>query len=109
MLTNLLLKIFVPGADQILTPEKRVRCGIMSGITGIVCNAVLAAVKICLAVYAGSIAIAADAVNGISFADSVRHASSFIARVLRRTVELDIPKTDGICFEEFLAEINEVV
>ena len=66
MLTNLLLKIFVPGADQILTPEKRVRCGIMSGITGIVCNAVLAAVKICLAVYAGSIAIAADAVNNLS-------------------------------------------
>ncbi len=66
MLTNLLLKLFVPGADQILTPEKRVRCGIMSGITGIVCNAVLAAVKICLAVYAGSIAIAADAVNNLS-------------------------------------------
>lgn len=49
--------------------------------------------------------IAADAVNGIGFADSVRHASSFIAKVLRRTVELDLPKTDGICFEEFLSEI----
>ena len=40
--------------------------------------------------------IAADAVNGVGFVDSVRHASSFIAKVLRRTVELDIPKTDGI-------------
>lgn len=49
--------------------------------------------------------IAADAVNGVSFTDSVRHASSFIAKVLRRTVELDLPKTDGICFEEFLLEI----
>ncbi len=49
--------------------------------------------------------IAADAVNGVSFADSVRHASSFIARVLRRTVELNLPSTDGICFEEFLSEI----
>ncbi len=49
--------------------------------------------------------VAADAVNGVSFADSVRHASSFIAKVLRRTVELDLPKTDGICFEEFLSEI----
>ncbi|MBR2905527.1 MAG: cation transporter [Lentisphaeria bacterium] len=66
MLTNLLLKVFVPGADKVLTPEKRVRCGIMSGIAGIVCNAVLAVVKICLAVYAGSIAIAADAVNNLS-------------------------------------------
>lgn len=49
--------------------------------------------------------IAADAVNGVEFADSVRHASSFVAKVLRRTVELDLPKTDGICFEEFLKEI----
>lgn len=49
--------------------------------------------------------IAADAVNGLDFSDSVRHASSFIAKVLRRTVELDLPKTDGICFEECLLEI----
>lgn len=49
--------------------------------------------------------IAADAVNGVSFTDSVHHASSFIAKVLRRTAELNIPETDGICFEEFLVEI----
>ena len=51
--------------------------------------------------------IAADAVNGVSFFASVRHAAVFIAKVLRRAVELDIPTTDGICFEEFLAEIGE--
>ncbi len=50
--------------------------------------------------------IAADAVNGVDFIKSVRHASSFIAKVLRRTVELDLPKTDGICFEEFLCELG---
>lgn len=49
--------------------------------------------------------IAADAVNGVDFAASVGHASSFIAKVLRRTLELDLPKTDGICFEEFLTDI----
>ena len=49
--------------------------------------------------------IAADAVNGVDFVSSVCHASSFIAKVLRRTVELDLPKTDGICFEEYLTEI----
>lgn len=49
--------------------------------------------------------IAADAVNGVDFTESVRHASSFIAKILRRTMELDLPKTDGICFEEFLQEI----
>lgn len=49
--------------------------------------------------------ISADAVNNVDFIDSVRHASCFIAKVLRRTVELDLPKTDGICFEELLTEI----
>ncbi len=49
--------------------------------------------------------IAADAVNGSNFSASVCHASSFIAKALRRTLELGLPKTDGICFEEFLSEI----
>ena len=50
--------------------------------------------------------IAADAVNGKTLVEAVTHASSFIAKVLRRTVELDIPQADGICFEEFLSEIE---
>ena len=49
--------------------------------------------------------IAADAVLGVGIVDSVRHASDFISKVLKRTLELDIPKTDGVCFEEFLKEI----
>lgn len=49
--------------------------------------------------------LAADAVKGVCLTDSVRHASAFIAKALRRTMELDMPKTDGICFEEFLKEI----
>ena len=49
--------------------------------------------------------IAADAVNGKELTDSVQHASSFIAKALRRTVELNVPETDGLCFEEFLSEI----
>lgn len=49
--------------------------------------------------------IAADAVKGKSLIESVGHASSFIAKALRRTVELNIPQPDGICFEEFLCEI----
>ena len=49
--------------------------------------------------------IAADAVNGVEFSEAVRHASSFIAKTLRRTVEMNLPNTDGICFEEFLSEI----
>lgn len=49
--------------------------------------------------------IAADAVNGVHITDAVRHASEFIAKALRLTLERNIPKTDGICFEEFLCEI----
>lgn len=49
--------------------------------------------------------IAADAVNGNSINNAVLHASSFVAKALKRTVELDIPEADGICFEEFLKEI----
>ena len=66
MLTALLLKLFVPEAHQKMTREVRIRCGIVSGITGIVCNLLLAAVKIILAVISGSISAAADAVNNLS-------------------------------------------
>ena len=51
--------------------------------------------------------IAADSVNGKDLVSAVRHASGFIAKVLRRTVELDLPDTDGICFEEYLTEIQQ--
>ncbi len=52
--------------------------------------------------------IAADTVNGMALTDAVEHASAFIAKVLRRTVEMSLPKTDGLCFEEFLTEIDLV-
>lgn len=51
--------------------------------------------------------IAADAVNGKDLTSAVRHASSFIAKVLRRTLEMGLPDTDGICFEEYLTEIQQ--
>ena len=49
--------------------------------------------------------IAADVVNGKSFIDAVSHASAFVSRALKHTVDFNIPETDGICFEEFLKEI----
>ncbi len=49
--------------------------------------------------------IAADAVNGVDFGESVRHASRFVAKCIRRTEEMGIPRTDGICFEEYLKEL----
>ena len=70
MLTSLILKWTVPGIDKEMTSEKRTRCGIVSGVTGIVCNILLIIVKLVLAALSGSIAIAAEAVNNLTDAGS---------------------------------------
>lgn len=46
--------------------------------------------------------IAADAVNGVPFGESVRKASLFIKRCIEKSIELGLPVTDGVCFEEVL-------
>ena len=46
--------------------------------------------------------IAADAVNGVDFRVSVRKASRFVKACITRSIERDIPLTDGVCFEELL-------
>ena len=46
--------------------------------------------------------IAADAVNGVDFAESVRKASKFIKKCILKSIEMEIPLTDGVCFEELL-------
>ena len=46
--------------------------------------------------------IAADAVNGVAFQDSVRKASLFIKKCMLKSEDKDIPLPDGVCFEEIL-------
>ncbi len=46
--------------------------------------------------------IAADAVNGVDFQTSVKKASRFIKKCILKSIELEIPLTDGVCFEEVL-------
>ncbi|MDD3240475.1 MAG: pyridoxamine kinase [Lachnospira sp.] len=50
--------------------------------------------------------IAADAVNGVNFHESVRKASTFIKKCIMKSIELDIPLTDGVCFEELLTTLR---
>lgn len=50
--------------------------------------------------------LAADAVNGVSFDVSVSKASRFIKNCIKRSIELDIPLTDGVCFEELLYKLK---
>lgn len=46
--------------------------------------------------------ITADAVNGVPFAQSVKKASNFIKKCILKSMEMEIPLTDGVCFEEIL-------
>lgn len=46
--------------------------------------------------------IAADAVNDVPFEVSVKKASNFIKKCILKSIQLDIPVTDGVCFEEVL-------
>lgn len=50
--------------------------------------------------------ISADAVNGVPFHASVKKASHFIKRCILKSIELDIPLTDGVCFEEVLHTLH---
>lgn len=50
--------------------------------------------------------VAADAVNGVEFYTSVKKASLFIKKCILKSIELDIPLTDGVCFEEILHKLK---
>lgn len=50
--------------------------------------------------------IAADCVNGVDFETSVRKAAAFVRDCIRVTERLDIPETDGVCFEEILYRLK---
>lgn len=50
--------------------------------------------------------IAADAVNGVSFAQSVKKAGNFVKKCILRSEELEIPRADGVCFEEYLTTLH---
>lgn len=46
--------------------------------------------------------VAADAVNQVSLKESVQKAADFIKECILKSIEMDIPLTDGVCFEEVL-------
>ena len=50
--------------------------------------------------------IAADAVNQVPFDKSVKKASNFIKKCILKSIEMDIPVTDGVCFEELLKTLK---
>lgn len=46
--------------------------------------------------------VAADAVNGVPFRQSVRKASSFVKKSMIKSIEMGIDRKNGVCFEEIL-------
>ena len=50
--------------------------------------------------------VAADAVNGVSSEQSVKKAGRFIKKCIVKSIEMGIPLTDGVCFEEFLHNLK---
>lgn len=50
--------------------------------------------------------VAAGTVRGVPFAHSVQTAAEFIRSCLLRSSELDIPTTDGVCFEEVIGTLH---
>lgn len=46
--------------------------------------------------------IAADAVNEISFQQSVKKASAFVKKSMIKSIEMGIDRKNGVCFEEIL-------
>lgn len=50
--------------------------------------------------------IAADAVNGVEFQNSVRKASHFIKKCMIKTAQMNIEPKNGVCFEEVLTSLK---
>lgn len=62
-MTNLLLRLFAKNGE-------RGAVGRLSGMTGVVCNLILAAAKLLIGIVSGSVSITADAMNNLSDATS---------------------------------------
>lgn len=69
-MTNFLVRSFVKEHEQTNNPIVRGRYGILAGIVGLCCNALLFGFKLAAGLLFGSIAIIADAVNNLSDAGS---------------------------------------
>ncbi|MDD6812470.1 MAG: pyridoxamine kinase [Lachnospiraceae bacterium] len=50
--------------------------------------------------------IAADSINEVPFDKSVKKASGFVKKCILKSMELHIPQTDGVCFEEILFRLK---
>ncbi len=69
-MTKLFLRLFVKDFQDKENPAVRARVGKLSGVVGILCNALLCAGKLIVGAISGSVSITADAMNNLSDAAS---------------------------------------
>ena len=69
-MTEFLLKVFVKNHKNTSDPSVRAAYGSLSGIVGIICNALLFIGKLLAGIVSGSVSVIADAVNNLSDASS---------------------------------------
>ena len=65
-MTKLLLKLFVKEHKDMAHPTVRAAIGKLAGMTGVVCNLLLAAGKLVLGTLLGSVSVTADGVNNLT-------------------------------------------
>lgn len=69
-MTSFLIRLFIRRREDVQDACVRLSYGNLAGITGIVCNVLLFAIKFFTGLFTGSISITADAVNNLSDASS---------------------------------------
>ena len=69
-MTKLLLRFFVKNNRDTEDPKTRAAIGRLSGAVGIVCNMLLAGLKLAVGILSGSVSVTADALNNLSDAVS---------------------------------------
>ena len=93
-MTSLLVKLFIKDSEKINDKKVRTSYGILSSITGIVLNLILAGAKYAAGVISGSISITADAINNLSDAGS-SIVSFFGVKISAKPADKDHPYGHG--------------
>lgn len=93
-MTALLVKLFIKDSEKINDKKVRTAYGVLSSITGIVLNLILASAKYAAGVISGSISITADAINNLSDAGS-SIVSFFGVKISAKPADKDHPYGHG--------------
>ncbi len=93
-MTSLLVKLFIKDSENYNDKKVRTSYGVLSSITGIVLNLILAGAKYAAGIISGSISITADAINNLSDAGS-SIVSFFGVKISAKPPDKDHPYGHG--------------